>query len=85
MPGTMKERRRAGDPYGTGRISVRQRQLMRNIGRGLTAPATQPKGRISQQEMQRLMEEAMKQTGTGIRGMNSQRRIDMLKDPKFRK
>ena len=85
MPGTMKERRRAGDPYGRGRISLRQKQLMRNIGRGLTAPATQPKGRISQQEMQRLMEAITSQSPPPIRGMNSQTRIDMLKNPKFRK
>ena len=63
----------------------RRRQERERMSRGMTAPARQPLGRISEQEMQRLMEEAMKQTAPGIRGMNSQTRIDMLKNPKFRK
>jgi hypothetical protein len=40
---------------------------------------------IRDREAMLLMEEAMKQARPVIRGMNSQRRIDMLKQPKFRR
>ena len=42
------------------------------------------KGAISAGERE-LLSEMLKEARPGIRGMNSQTRIDMLKQPKFRK
>ena len=83
MPGQMKGRIRDGRKRG--KLSARENQLMRMVGTGMTAPALQPKGRISEQEMRRLIEAMTSQSPPPIRGMNSQTRIDMLKNPKFRK
>ena len=54
--------------------------MSREVGRGLK----NFKGAISAGERE-LLSEMLKEARPGIRGMNSQTRIDMLKQPKFRK
>ena len=61
----------------------------RQMGREMMSRAAEGvlqnfKGAISAGERQ-LMEEMLRQSPPLIRGMNSQTRIDMLKQPKFRK
>ena len=87
MPGTMKQGRQRGQAMQrmTGRISEAERRFIQDMSSRMTAPARQPKGRISEQEMRRIMEAMTSQSPLPIRGMNSQTRIDMLKNPKFRK
>ena len=80
MPGTMKQGRQRGqDPLGQsmqrirGRISEAERRFLQDMQSGLS-------------EGDRLVvQEMLRQSAPGIRGMNSQTRIDMLKNPKFRK
>ena len=54
--------------------------MSREVGRGLK----KFKGAISAGERE-LISEMLKEATPGIRGMNSQTRIDMLKQPKFRR
>ena len=57
-----------------GAISQGEREFLKAMAPGLTTPA-----------QRQLMEEMLRQSPPLIRGMNSQTRIDMLKQPKFRK
>ena len=54
--------------------------MSKAVGRGLK----KFKGAISAGERE-FISEMLKEARPGIRGMNSQKRIDMLKQPKFRK
>ena len=75
MPGTMKQGRQRGQAMQrmTGRISEAERRFLQDMQGGLS-------------EGDRLIvQEMLRQSAPGIRGMNSQTRIDMLKNPKFRK
>lgn len=76
----MKQGRQRGqDPLGQsmkrirGRISEAERRFLQDMQSGLS-------------EGDRLVvQEMLRQSAPGIRGMNSQTRIDMLKNPKFRR
>ena len=75
MPDTMKQGRQRGEAMQrmTGRISEAERKFLQDMQSGLS-------------EGDRLIvQEMLRQSAPGIRGMNSQTRIDMLKNPKFRK
>ena len=75
MPGTMKQGRQRGQAMQrmTGRISEAERRFLQDMQSGLS-------------EGDRLVvQEMLRQSAPKIRGMNSQTRIDMLKNPKFRK
>ena len=75
MPGTMKQGRQRGQAMQrmTGRISEAERRFLQDMQSGLS-------------EGDRLIvQEMLRQSAPEIRGMNSQTRIDMLKQPKFRK
>ncbi len=72
MPGQMKQGRQMGQAM-SGRLTKTERRFLQDM-----------KGSLSEGD-RRLAEELLRQTTPGIRGMNSQKRIDMLKQPKFRK
>jgi len=75
MPGTMKQGRQRGQAMQrmTGRISEAERRFLQDMQSGLS-------------EGDRLIvQEMLRQSAPGIRGMNSQTRINMFKQPKFRK
>ena len=71
----MKQGRQRGQAMQrmTGRISEAERRFLQDMQSGLS-------------EGDRLIvQEMLRQSAPEIRGMNSQTRIDMLKQPKFRK
>lgn len=57
-----------------GAISQGEREFLKAMAPGLTTPA-----------QRQLLEEMLRQSPPLIRGMNSQKRVDMLKQPKFRR
>jgi hypothetical protein len=69
MPGQMKQGRQKG---------------IKMMRRAVEGGLKNFKGAISAGERE-LLSEMLKEARPGIRGMNSQTRIDMLKQPKFRK
>ena len=57
-----------------GAISQGEREFLKAMAPGLTTPA-----------QRQLMQELLRQGKPLIRGMNSEKRIEMFKQPKFRK
>ena len=67
-----------------GAISQGEREFLKAMAQGLKPAQQATRGAISAGERQ-LMQELLRQGRPLIRGMNSEKRIEMFKQPKFRK